>query len=103
MDRLKRYWESVRAVQKELDQQFPGGSLFVTPVHDPAQNFFGGDAVQVEPSIAAKGIVEGRFRVSTESEIVTCHRHGQERQSITDAQNLRATGMVKVILSPARG
>jgi hypothetical protein len=103
MNRLERYWNEVRAKEAEFTQQFPEGVLFVTPNHDPSRNFFAGDAVQVDPMIAAKGVIEGRFRLSTASEVQTYHSRGQERQAITDAQNLRTNGMVKVLLSPARG
>jgi hypothetical protein len=103
MDRLQRYWATIREQQKELDRQFPGGSLFITPVHDPSRNFFAGDVVEVDTMNAAKLIVEGRFKISLESEVVTHLRRCQERQAITDAQNLRINGMVKVLLSPARG
>jgi hypothetical protein len=100
-DRIKDWWQRVRAVQADLDSRY-SGALYVQPIHDVQRNSFGGLAVQVSTENAAKAIANGTHVEATEGDIAKATRQGRDNLLISQAQELRAHGAVKVTLSKGR-
>ncbi|MGA2716687.1 MAG: hypothetical protein ABSG41_26660 [Bryobacteraceae bacterium] len=88
------FWKAVRDKERELTAKYsPNDCLFVkSPV---------GDCVQVNFFTGARGIVEGRWVEASEADIIAFNEHTKQGQAKIDAQELRNSGLSKVIFGIA--
>jgi len=107
LSQIQSWWQRVRATQADLNARFPEGVMWVQPTNDPQRNTYGGLAVQVSTETAAKMIVNGHATEATEGDIAKAQEQAKENLMLSQAQELRNNGAVKVILgrvpvAPAR-
>jgi hypothetical protein len=58
------YWRAIAKTRAELQQRYPDGSVYVSPVTGPAPK-----AIEVSCDNASRLLVEGTHRLSTDAEI----------------------------------
>jgi hypothetical protein len=97
----QEFWRQCRLQEDDLRAKH-GEFLFVTGLADVVRAFSAGDATEVSVKQAAKLIVTGSHRVSTADEIALHHLHAAQGRMISAAQDLRAQGITKVVLSHAK-
>jgi hypothetical protein len=98
---VQQFWEQVRLLRVQLQEQHPSGFLFVTGVADAVRAFGSGDSTEVSVSQAAKLIVTGSHRVSTADEVIKAATRAAQGALISQAAELRNHGQVRVILKSA--
>jgi hypothetical protein len=102
LETTRNWWTRVRQLQSDLNERHPGGALYIQPTNDPQRNSCGGLAVEVSAENAAKAIANGTHVEATEGDIAKATRQGRDNLLISQAQELRAHGAVKVTLSKGR-
>lgn len=66
---VKEYYSDIHKLQRELEEEFESGEIFLTSVFNRDKNSVAGCVSTASPENAARVIVDGTHRLSTDDEV----------------------------------